>query len=440
VIQQTTRNILVIGTVWPERNASAAGVRMWGLLRCFQRAGWRISYFTPAKEDEFTLELRAEGIDARSTPSNHSSFDELLARLQPEVVLFDRFVIEEKFGWRVARVCPAAVRVLDTVDLHFLRRARQRSLREGQGEISALDLETTDQLRELSSIYRSDLTLVLSDFELDLLAGLGLPSELLKLLRIAYPEPRVPTGVRRDFVFFGGFRHAPNVDAVHWLKREIWPLIRERLPAAELHIYGAYPPREIGALDDGANGFRISGWAEDQYETLSRYRVNLAPLRFGAGIKGKISDGWLVGTPAVATSIGAEGMHGALPFGGRIADGAQAFAAAACELYQSTTGWESESRAGLELIRKLYNETDHDQSLLGAIETAHVGRDARRSRNLVGRMLGHHLHRSTEYFSRWIELKEAGERHAQGNTDVATKNLRLSDQVFPRDVVQLKES
>jgi glycosyltransferase involved in cell wall biosynthesis len=160
------------------------------------------------------------------------------------------------------------------------------------------------------------------------------------------------------------------------------------------------------ALDRPESGFRVCGSAPDQYAALARHRVNLAPLRFGAGIKGKISDGWLVGTPAVATSIGAEGMgDDEAPWGGRVADSVEDFAQAAAALYQEENLWRQCSDAGKRILRARFGRAEGERRLFESLEAAIDDLAGSRERNVVGAMLRHQLHRSTEYFSRWIEAK-----------------------------------
>ena len=113
---------------------------------------------------------------------------------------------------------------------------------------------------------------------------------------------------RRDFVFIGNYRHAPNWDAVQVLAKTIWPQIRSQIPDAKCYIYGAYTPAKAQQFHQPKKGFYIAGWAQDAQDVLAKARVNLAPLRFGAGLKGKIFDAMQVGTPTVMTDIAAEGI------------------------------------------------------------------------------------------------------------------------------------
>lgn len=417
--------LLVIGYVWPEPRSSAAGGHMLQLLECFLTDGWQITFASPASEGEHKADLASLGIAEQSIRLNHSSFDEFVGELQPEVVLFDRFMMEEQFGWRVEKHCPNALRILATSDLQSLRDARQQALKEqlADGEsddCSALLSLSAPQLfarmadgdtaqREIAAIYRCDLSLMISDAEIALLTEqFKLPAALLQhcpLLLDSTPQAVPGFAEREHFISIGNFRHAPNWDAVLWLKNSIWPLIRQQLPKAQLHIYGAYTPPKATALHNAAHGFHIMNWAPDALEVMRNARVCLAPLRFGAGIKGKIADALLCGTPNVTTPIGSEGMHGALPWPGHIASNAQALADAAVQLYREQSLWQQAQDAGWALLAARYERQHFAALLMARIGECRTNLAAQRRSNFTGAMLRHHQHKSTQYMAQWIEAK-----------------------------------
>ena len=177
--------LLVIGYVWPEPRSSAAGGHMLQVLECFLDDGWQITFASPASEGEHKADLASLGIAEQSIELNNCSFDRFVAELQPDVVLFDRFMMEEQFGWRVEKHCPNALRMLETSDLQSLRDARQQALKEqlasGNTEdfTELLSLKQTELFqrmaesdiaqREIAAIYRCDLSLMISDAEIELL-------------------------------------------------------------------------------------------------------------------------------------------------------------------------------------------------------------------------------------------------------------------------------
>lgn len=407
--------LLYLASVWPEITSTAAGLRSWSVLRACLEAGWSISCTSPATLNPHTADLNQVGISLQQLQENDPAFDTFVRDLQPDYVFFDRFTTEEKFGWRVEDNCPSAVRVLDTQDLHFLRQAREQALKQG-ASIQAVkeckfELLTELALRELASLYRCDLTLIISSFELALLTHeLQVPSDLLALSQFAYLDSAIPSPEferRADFMLIGSFLHPPNVDGLFWLKKEIWPLIHAELPKARVHVYGSYPTKQAMQATDKKAGFIVEGPVVDQFEALRRHRVNLAPLRFGAGIKGKVSDGWFCGTPLVGTSIAAEGMVEDIErqWGGAIADDPQTFAREAVRLYRDPEAWRAASQRGSTAMHELYSQQVFNNALMSALMSARKRLAERRRANVTGALLRHHQHRSTKYLSQYIEVK-----------------------------------
>ncbi|UTW45888.1 glycosyltransferase family 4 protein [bacterium SCSIO 12696] len=413
--------ILIVGYVWPEPNSSAAGARIMQLIECFQEQGWNVHFASAAAPTEHMVDLTALGVTTKSILINDASFDDYVGELQPDIVIFDRFVSEEQYGWRVEKQCPDALRVLDSEDLHCLRDARHKAHRQNRAMEDA-DLTSDMALREVAAIFRSDLTLMISDYEIQLLKErFSVPSTLLHhcpfMLDIeglnveGLDSSGLPTFEQRQhFISIGNFRHAPNWDAVLYLKQTIWPLIRKelarkQLPEAELHIYGAYPSPKATALHNKKEGFLIKGWAEDAFEVMKSARVNLAPLRFGAGIKGKLADGMLCGTPSVTTDIGAEAMTAGLPWGGGVCNNPEQFAEAAVKLYTNRSTWLSAQQNGFAIAHKLFDRQRQFPELITKLEQAMAEQQQRRQNNFIGAMLRHHHHRSTQFMGQWIEAK-----------------------------------
>jgi len=404
------KKALVIGYVWPEPNSSAAGSHMLSLLSLFVGQGWQVTFASPAQLGEHKVDLTELGINEQSIALNCPSFDTFISELNPDLVLFDRFMLEEQFGWRVAQQCPEALRILDTEDLHFLRNARHMAHKQGR-DLRDCELKSELAQREVAAIFRSDLTLIISDFELNLLSeSFCVPKSLLHhcpfLLDLALLSKETPVYTQRQhFISIGNFRHAPNWDAVLWLKQEIWPLIRKQLPLAELHIYGAYPPPKATQLHQPKDGFLVKGWAEDAHQVMKQARVCIAPLRFGAGIKGKLAEAMLCGTPNVTTSIGIEGMNFGLPWPGEVADSAEDIAKAAVALYQEQDRWHGHQTQGYDLLKQHFDSRHLAPLLLERILQLKEQLADHRSNNFIGSMLRHHQHASTKYMAQWIEAK-----------------------------------
>ena len=213
--------LLVIGFVYPEPNSSAAGSRMLQLIKAFQAQNYNVVFATSCKKSDNAFDLESIGVGVVQIKLNHSSFDVFIKELNPTAVLFDRFMSEEQFGWRVAEHCPNALRILDTEDLHFLRKARQKALNTNQPLENALFSDDNTK-REIASIYRSDVSLIISEYEFELLTHTFKidPSILMYLpfmLDSNDCEPRLDCRTyseRNDFASIGNFLHAPNLEAV----------------------------------------------------------------------------------------------------------------------------------------------------------------------------------------------------------------------------------
>ncbi|WP_022957533.1 glycosyltransferase [Spongiibacter tropicus] len=397
------KRALFIGHVWPEPRSSAAGSRSMDLIQALQAWGWQVTVSSAAQLSPHRADLSALGIDELEIRLNCDSFNAQLAKLQPELVIFDRFLSEEQFSWRVEEVCPEALRVLDTQDLHSLREARQQAIKRG-GEP---ELHSELAQRELAAIWRSDLSLIISDYEMTLLQQhYGVSASLLHY----YPllsEGRQPASdfdERQHCLCIGNYRHAPNWDALQYLRREIWPALRKRLPEAECHVYGAYPPPKAMQLHNDKLGFLIKGWAPDARAVMRDAKLCLAPLRFGAGQKGKLLEAMECGTPSVTSAVGAEGMGNSETWGGYLADTPEAFVDACVALYRDATAWQQAQQRGDALLTR-FDRQSHLRQLRERLSTLSVERDAGRKANFIGAMLRHHSLRSHRYMSQWIAAK-----------------------------------
>lgn len=427
------KTLLIIGYVWPEPNSSAAGSRMMQLIKLFKANQWSITFASPAKLGEHRVDLTQYEITEQNIELNNASFDRFIEGLQPGLVIFDRFMMEEQFGWRVEKYAPNALRILNTEDLHSLRACRQQIIKDylktKPQEINLTDLALTDQAwlfsqmakaeitkREIAAIFRCDLTLMISEFEIQLLEEqFQIPARQLFYLPFLYQEldtENLPCFEQREhFVTIGNFRHEPNWDAILWLKESIWPIIRQQLPQAEIHIYGAYPPPKATVLHNPKQGFLVKGWAEDAFDVIQNAKVLLAPLRFGAGIKGKLAEAMLNGTPSVTTLIGKESMldNAKTDWPGTVANSTNEFANAAIKLYQNHPAWFENQTNGFNIVKQRYVLNNkgpkksntlpiHCEQILNHLED-------HRSQNFIGLILNHHHHKSTQYMAQWIEAK-----------------------------------
>ena len=407
------KSLLIIGYVWVEPTSSAAGSRMLQLIELFLKQNYTITFASTAQKGERTLELKSIGVLEEKIELNSNSFDIFISELNPEIVLFDRFMMEEQFGWRVTENCPKAIRILDTEDLHSLRKVRYEAIKKN------IDFKIEDLLksniakREIAAILRCDLSLIISTFEIKLLQDVfKIDKSLVYHLPFLFNE--IDEKQQKDwktfkernhFVTIGNFLHAPNVDAVLELKKRIWKQIKEKLPDAEMHVYGAYPTQQVLELHNKKEGFLIKGFVKDAEEVVRKAKVVIAPLRFGAGIKGKLTEAMLCGTPSVTTIIGAEGMHEILPWNGFIENDFNEFAKKAIQLYEDENTWNDSQKNGIEIINKLYSKKELGRLFIDRIIQLQNTIESHRSQNFFGSLLHHQSLQATKYMSKWIEEK-----------------------------------
>jgi glycosyltransferase involved in cell wall biosynthesis len=402
-----SKTLLIIGFVWPEPKSSAAGNRMMQLIELFQTNGYEITFASTAQNLEFSEDISILGVIAKTIELNSSSFDDFVKELSPNVVLFDRFMVEEQFGWRVSESCPSALKMLDTEDLHCLRQARQLAIKENR-EFTSEDLFSDVAKREIASILRCDLSLMVSEFEMELLQKqFKVSKDLLCYLPIfAERLSEIPIyEERNDFVFIGNFLHEPNWDCVKYLSDTVWPLLHKKLPEAKMLIYGAYPSQKVLELNKPKQSFYIKGRADNAFKVIKSAKVVLAPIRFGAGIKGKLLEAMQCGTPSITSSIGAEAMVGDLDWNGFVKDNPSEFVDAAVKLYEDDKLWQQSQKNGFEILDRRYKKVLFEKDFIAKINSLFDNLKQHRNNNFIGSILQHHQLSSTKYMSKWIEEK-----------------------------------
>jgi len=396
------KHLVVIGLVIPEPASTAAGHRMMQLIRLFSEANYKVTFLTASNNVEFSEKIEIQKIEI-----NSESFDEKIRNLNPDLVLFDRYVTEEQFGWRVSEQCPNAVKIIDTEDLHFLREARRKAFAEKR-TLEKKDLTNSIFVREVAAILRCDLSLIISQFEYNLLVN-EFRIDPAILFYIPFLTEKVEKSTlgfdeRQHFVSIGNFLHEPNWQTVLKLK-QIWKLIRKDLPEAELHIYGAYAGQKVYDLHNEKDGFLVKGRAESVKEIFENARVLLAPIPFGAGLKGKLWESMKFGLPNVTSPTGAEAMHKDLPWNGFVVDSDEVFAEKAVALYQDENLWNEAQQNGYVILKSVYSKDLYTDSFISKIQQLSTNLENHRAANFLGKILQHHQHHSTKYMSRWIESK-----------------------------------
>jgi len=406
------RKIFIIGLVWPEPTSSGAGTRIIQLVDFFLSEGFEITFASAASKSEHSFNLKEIGVTEVEIKLNDSSFNLLIKDLSPDIVLFDRFIVEEQYGWRIDQQCPNALKVLETIDLHLLRNARHLSNKNGTIEIGDY-LDTDIAKREIASILRCDLSLMISEVEVEILKEkFKIDASLLYYLPFLDDEitdthiQKWPSfEERKDFFFIGNFLHEPNWNAVQVLKTKIWPTLRRKLPRVHLNIYGAYATQKVLQLNQKKENFNIIGRAEDARDVIAKHRILLAPLQFGAGVKSKLVDAMHTGTPSMTTTIGAEAMRGDLDWNGFIEDDFELFIQKAVELYENKHIWLKAQANGIQIVNERYSRSKFQTLFKRRIETLLSDLSTHRKQNFFGQLLKYHTTQSTKYMSLWIEEK-----------------------------------
>lgn len=414
--------------VWPEPSSSAAGVRLDYLIRLFIREGFELHLSSTSEQGPYSaLYEDLDGVYRHNLDPNSSETSAKLAQINPDVVVFDRYPTEEQFSWHVMEACPKAIRILDTEDLHGLRRARQLTLEElenkgrlthlyvAEHEIKPTSVYNTIALREMVSMHRSDLSLVVSDVELSYAEKYyGIPTNQLMYLPILSSRlfGQLNNDMSTDACFIGNFKHAPNRDAVHFLRYQLWPHINKTLSGqgdanSECHIYGAYMDATMERLHNPSIGFHMKGRVDDMYSTMAGYGVLLAPLRFGAGVKGKILDAISMELPVVTTPIGSEGLSvhlDGVDFPGYVAKTVEEFKQSAVKCL----GTSAQNRWNFPDYKKLVQrlDTEYGNSFIAKVNNLIEGKN--RIQHPIKVMLEQNSQLAHRYLSKYIQLKNEG--------------------------------
>lgn len=357
--------ILVIDCSICLPDQDSGSFRMLNIIRILQAFGNKVTFFPddPCYPEPYTSRMRGLGVEvltADAVPDIETHLAVWGERY--DIVFLSRLDVARRHLDAVTRHCSRAFLCFDTVDLHFLREEREAALK---GDPQAIKNAREQRNEALAVAVRADLTIVVSEAERELLTREcpDLPIVVVSNIH-EVAGCRVPFDGRQDLLFVGGFRFAPNVDAVIFFVREVFPRVRQHLPHVRFHIVGSNPPEEVLALD--GQGVKVHGYVPDLEPFLDRCRISVAPLRWGAGVKGKINQSMSYGLPVVATLIAAEGMYLADGEDVLIADEPDALADAVARLYSDQKLWERLSQGGLSNVHR-YFSFDAARSALASV-------------------------------------------------------------------------
>jgi GT2 family glycosyltransferase/glycosyltransferase involved in cell wall biosynthesis len=346
--------VLIIDATTPEPDQDSGSVRLTQLMGCFRDLGFGVTFFADNRchAGRYTRELQQSGVEVMYLPwleSPDAFFQERGGEF--DYVLISRHYIAVNYIAMVRSHCPKAKLIFDTVDLHYLREQR---LAELEGSLVLQQSARQTRRSELSVIKDTDAVLVVSAAEVEVLAA-DAPGALVHVLSNIHPVPGCRTGFKqRDGIFFvGGYQHPPNIDAMQWFVRDIWPLIRAELPDVRFHMIGSKAPDEIRAL--AGEGVVFHGFVENLERYLEKCRLAVAPLRYGAGVKGKVNMSMSYGQPVVATPSAVEGLFAEHGREILVADTEQAFAREVVRLYRDEDLWNGISAAAIENVEKHFS-------------------------------------------------------------------------------------
>lgn len=346
--------ILLIDATTPTPDQDSGSVRYVNLVRVLRALGWQCTFFADNRAfiPRYTEEFRALGVEVLFHPWLADPVAFFRERGHEfDAIMLSRHYVARHYVELAREHAPQARLLFDTVDLHYLREQRAAAIEES--EALAKQAAATREA-ELALVRACDVTLVVSPVEQELLAREA-PGQRVEVLSNIHQVHGRNAGfdARKDLWFVGGFQHHPNVDAVLWFIAEIWPRVRAELPEANFHVVGSKMPAGIAAL--AGNGVVVHGYVEDIAPYLDGMRIAVAPLRYGAGVKGKVNQSMAWGQPVVATPIAVEGMEIEAGREALVAADAAAFAAEIVRLYRDPELWLQLSDAGLANIESHFS-------------------------------------------------------------------------------------
>lgn len=354
--------VLVVDAMTPEPTRDSGSVRMCAILELLDRQGWSVALLPDDghASAQAIATLGALGCETLCRPAV-PDLPRWLRRHGHALhaVILSRHTVAGQYLELVRRHAPQARLIFDTVDLHFLRESRAAALASSASLAHQAELSRRS---ELALVRQADVTFVVSPHEKTLLAELAPQArvEVLSNIHVLH-GCRQPHASRRDLVFIGGHGHPPNSDAMQWLAQEILPSLRQAMPGIQLHVLGDVP--DARQRDLAAPGLQFHGRVPELAPWLDTCLASLAPLRFGAGVKGKINMAMSHGVPVVATTLAIEGMQLSDGVDVLVADDAAAFVHAVQRLQVDQRLWQRLSENSLENVRRHFSPAAADAVL-----------------------------------------------------------------------------
>jgi glycosyltransferase involved in cell wall biosynthesis len=345
--------ILIIDTLVPAYDKESGSYRLFNIIKILQYLGYHIIFLPDYghEQEPYTSEFESMGIEVLYF--THKQADWQL-RLERRLSVIDlawvcRPELCAKY-FPVLQKQPNIKLIYDTIDLHFLRLKRRWELSSPKTRADEEEWQEM-QISEVEAAKTADLTIVVTAVEQKILENMGVNNvQVIPNIHQIYDHPIPKFSDRRDILFIGGYYHTPNIDAVTWLCREIMPLVWAKHPEIKLTLLGSNPSPQVKALKN--DRVSVPGYIKDVEPYFLNHRIFVAPLRYGAGMKGKIGHSLSYGLPTVTTSIGAEGMGLISGFNALIADRSDTFAESILQLYTDESLWQGISDKAIAAVRQ----------------------------------------------------------------------------------------
>lgn len=357
-------HILIVDPFMPIHDRASGSLRLFRIILLFRALGCDVTYIARngIGQEAYKKQLENVGVKVFSTDpekmaqlghrvnAQRIDLPRILAEHPCHIAWLSFYDIAEQYLCDIRKVSPSTTIMVDTVDVHFLRETRQAQLAKDAG---AMKRAAATRERELRVYGQADLVVTVTEADAEVLREAGLTAATLVIPNI-HEEAEITPGwdTRQGLVFVGNFNHTPNIDAAQWLCRKIMPRIRRLLPGVKLNIIGPNPPKEVLAL--AGSDIKVLGWVPETAPYLDAARVSVAPIRVGAGMKGKIGEALSRSLPVVTTTIGAEGMDLVSGVDAMVADHPEAFADAVASIYNNRGAWEAMALAGRESVQSRY--------------------------------------------------------------------------------------
>lgn len=353
--QNNPRRVLIMDACTPTPDQDSGSLRMLNLMQIFNELGYQVSFIPEnmAHFEQYTSNLQQLGVECVYAPKYNTPIDYLKSKGKLfDLVILSRYYVAKPVISAVHSYCVNAKIWFDTVDLHYLREQR---MAEVAGDETMIKAANNTKQQELAIATGSDLTLVVSPYEQEILAKEmpDLQVDVLSNIHEVYGNQK-SYSERKDIMFIGGYQHTPNVDGILWFVENIFPDIIQVLPDLKLHIIGSKAPKQVVSLGKNPN-IEFHGFVEDIEPFMQNIRIAVAPLRFGAGVKGKVNMSMSYGQPVVGTKVAVEGMYTTHKHDVMMADKPTDFAEAVIQLYQDEVLWNQVSEGGLANVERWFS-------------------------------------------------------------------------------------